>query len=285
MLTPVLVRPKNISLIVAIVLALLTGFLTWQFLATEHRTTAERGASRNVIVAAQDIPARVRITPAMLTVATRQKASSEPDALVEPAQAIGGYSLISIPAGSTITASKIASTQSAALATVLKPGMRAVSIGLDRVKGVSGLIVPGDRVDVIAVPSHYAGEAPVARTILRGVLVLALGTRLETATNATSPDQNVSTATLGVTPQQADLLASADVNATLRLALRSPEEPLNSLPVERLVIPGAEAQPVATLPAPRSASEHAPVVARQVRTVTVPSVIPVIDGAADYKGP
>ena len=280
MLTPVLVRPKNISLIVAIVLALLTGFLTWQFLATEHRTTAERGASRNVMVAAQDIPARVRITPAMLTVATRQRSSSEPDALVEPAQAVGGYSLISIPAGSAITASKIASTQSAALATVLKPGMRAVSIGLDRVKGVSGLIVPGDRVDVIAVPSHYAGETPVARTILRGVLVLALGTKLETATNASNPDQNVSTATLGVTPQQADLLASADVNATLRLALRSPEEPLNSLPVEKLITPQTETQPVAAPAAPQ-----APVVARQVRTVTVPVGIPVINGAADYKGP
>jgi len=45
--------------------------------------------------------------------------------------------------------------------------MRAVSISIDNVKGIAGLITPGDRVDVIAVPSVNAGETPRGFAILR----------------------------------------------------------------------------------------------------------------------
>ena len=38
-----------------------------------------------------------------------------------------------------------------------------------------------------------------------------------------------------MTAAQADLLTVADINTTLRLALRSPEEPVRSLPEEKLV--------------------------------------------------
>jgi Flp pilus assembly protein CpaB len=60
-----------------------------------------------------------------------------------------------------------------------------------------------------------------------------------------------------VTPKQADLLASADANTTLRLALRSPREPINSEPTESLQLPvtdvAAEAPPQQTAPAPAPA--------------------------------
>ncbi len=112
-------------------------------------------------------------------------------------------------------------------------GLRAVSIAIDRVKGVSGLIEPGDRVDVIAVPQRVGEEIPKASTILRGVLVLAMGNETETASATPSPDnQNLTTVTLAVNPQQANLLALADVYATLRLALRSPDESSRAYPTE-----------------------------------------------------
>jgi len=87
--------------------------------------------------------------------------------------------------------------------------------------------------------------------------------------------QNQTTATLGVTPQQADLLAMADINATLRLALRSPEEPANSLPPEHFELtpnaPAAAIPPIAApavpVPAPAAAQPAA-----------VHPGIPVIDG-------
>jgi Flp pilus assembly protein CpaB len=72
--------------------------------------------------------------------------------------------------------------------------------------------------------------------------VLAINSTLEAApapaAGATPPPDDTSgvgTVTLGVSPAQADLLTVADINATLRLALRSPEEPVRSLPEEKLV--------------------------------------------------
>jgi pilus assembly protein CpaB len=117
--------------------------------------------------------------------------------------------------------------------------MRAVSIQIDKVKGVSGLIEPGDYVDVIADPPKASAAPPPASAILRGVRVLAIGDSLEYSSATPSPQEaNSTTVTLEVTPKQADLLVMADLNTTLRLALRSPKEPLNSEPVEALHFPG-----------------------------------------------
>jgi Flp pilus assembly protein CpaB len=132
--------------------------------------------------------------------------------------------------------------------------MRAVSIPIDRVKGVSGLIQPGDRVDVIAIPPTRSSGAPdKAVTIFRGIRVLAVGNALENASATPSPDeQSAATVTLEVNPKQADLLAWADQNSTLRLALRSPRERLRSEPVEILELAGNSGggAPAPSLPEP-----------------------------------
>jgi pilus assembly protein CpaB len=148
----------------------------------------------------------------------------------------------------------------------LAPGKRAVSIQIDRVKGISGLLQPGDRVDVLAIPPRASnGQLPHTAAILRAIRVLAVGAELETTSATPSPDyQNSTTVTLEVTPQQADLLASADANTTLRLALRSPREPLASQPTESLELPitqvaaaPAPARPAAVAPAPAPAPQPA----------------------------
>ncbi|HVA27484.1 MAG TPA: Flp pilus assembly protein CpaB [Candidatus Baltobacteraceae bacterium] len=264
-------KQKRVSLIIAGALALGTGFLTLNYLSSARSANASDPSQlRTIVVAATDIPARVIITRVMLRAAQRDASQIEPDALTDPRKALGSYSLISIPAGASITASKIGHPQNLGLAAVVKPGMRAVSIGIDKIKGVSDLIQPGDRVDVIAVATRVGSETPVASTILRGAIVLALGSELETAAVATSADAlNPTTVTLGVTPSQADILTSADINSTLRLALRSPREPLNSFAAQPFILPAAQSAPVA----PAAFSQLAP-----ARAPNGPSGVQVIDG-------
>lgn len=226
---------RRTTLIVAAVLAIGTGFLTLNYLSGLQRQANGDSAPRTILVAAQDIPARVPITAAMITRATRPASAVEPDALSDPAQVVNSLSLITIPAGSTVTQSKIGNPTDVGLPVRLKPGMRAVSVQIDKVKGISGLVEPGDRVDILADPPKSGAIPPPASTILRGVRVLAIGDTLEYSSATPSPqEQNSTTVTLEVTPKQADLLVMADINSTLRLALRSPKEPLNSLPTEAL---------------------------------------------------
>ena len=140
---------RRTTLLIAIVLAVGTGWLTLTYLSSLRPAQSQQ---RQVLVATQDIPARTQITPAMFRTETRSASTLEPDALADPSRAVGSLALITIPSGSQLTASKIGTNVAFALPVRLREGMRAVSIPIDRVKGVAGLIQPGDRVDVIAVP-------------------------------------------------------------------------------------------------------------------------------------
>jgi pilus assembly protein CpaB len=247
---------RRTTLIVALVVAILTGWLTLNYLSSIQRSSAVANQPTEILVAAQEIPARIPITAAMIAKATRPAAAVEPDALTDPSKVIGALSLITIPVGSTITLSKVGHPADVGLPVRLKPGMRAVSIAIDKVKGVSGLLEPGDRVDVVAIPPKSTTVPPPAATILRGIRVLAVGPLLENTSATPPPEAQISTTvTLEVTPKQVDLLEMADLNTVLRLALRSPREPLNSAPVEALHFPDGSGGPaMASAPAPLDAT-------------------------------
>ncbi len=256
---------RRITLLVAVVLAIGTGVLTLRYLSSINQQAQSQQAQvelKPVVVVNRDIPARAKITPDMLTRVTRPANEVPQQALSDPKQAEGDVALITIPEGSTLTAATIGQPAEVGLTFRLKPGMRAVSIPVDRVKAVSGLIQPGDHVDVMASVPRGNGIPPKAFSIIRGAVVLAINTQLE----ATGADPSASpapdgtgggggaTVTLGVTPEQADLLTVADLNTTLRLALRSPQEPLRSLPSEPLqfadLVAASGAPAPAAVPAP-----------------------------------
>jgi pilus assembly protein CpaB len=242
---------------------------------------------KTVVMTNVDVPARGKITADMLTVAKRQASDVEPQSLEDPKQAEGDVALISMPAGTVLTASNVGTPAAVGLTVRLKPGERAISIPIDRVKSVSGLIQPGDRVDVLATVNKGPGVPPKTFTIIRGALVLAINSTLEMSAAAAAgatpePDTSggVGTVTLGVSPEQADLLTVADINATLRLALRSPEEPVRSLPEEKLVFadlgqPAQANQPAVNVPPPLQPAP-APVAPRPVTPLG--PLVTVIDG-------
>ena len=243
---------RRTTLLIAIILAVGTGWLTLTYLSA---LKPANNAQRAVLVATQEIPARSRITAEMVSKQMRPAQGVEPDAVAEPAQAVGSLALITIPTGGQITSSKIGTNVAQALPVRLEPGMRAVSIPVDRVKDVAGLVQPGDRVDVIAIPpSKNTGPPPKAVTIFRAIRVLAVGNALENPSATPSPqEEQAATVTLEVTPRQADLLAWADSNATLRLALRSPREPTRTEVAETLTISGNSQQQSAPAAAPAPA--------------------------------
>jgi pilus assembly protein CpaB len=276
------VNTRRITLIVAVVLALGTGILTLRYLTSiQHQADVKKEAveMRPIVVAARDIPARAKIMPDMLTRTQRNVPEIEPGALADPKLAEGDIALITIPAGSTITATKVGRPVEVGLTVRLKPGMRAISIPVDRVKAVSGLIQPGDRVDVLASVPRAPGIQPRAVTIIRGALVLAINQTLETAGATPSPDNaNMLTVTLGISAEQADLLTMADLNTTLRLALRPPQEPVRSMLAENLVFPETASapsgstdsgQPFSGVPPPAFAARAPVVLARPASSVTV----------------
>lgn len=107
-------------------------------------------------------------------------------------------------------------------------GKRAVTVKIDSLAAVGGLINPGDFVDVIAqlsVPSQESDRKTVTAMIFQGLQVLAINTN-EDDPGAYDEQQaaNNLKITFAVDPQEAGLLAFADKNGNLELALRSPDD-------------------------------------------------------------
>lgn len=127
-------------------------------------------------------------------------------------------------AGEPITAHKlIAPGSGGVLAAILPAGMRAISTKIrDEEKAVGRLILPNDHVDVILirrVRGKGGNESFVSDTLFTNVRVLAIGQQIETKEGKKSADGT--TATLELTPRQAELLALGNQMGDVTLALRS----------------------------------------------------------------
>ena len=102
---------RRIPLIVGILLALGTGVLLLNYLSSQRSQTPQV-ASKTVVLAASEIPARALITPAMLTTAERPATQIDTDAITDQHLVVGKYSLITIPAGSALRRRRLRRGQS-----------------------------------------------------------------------------------------------------------------------------------------------------------------------------
>ncbi len=114
-------------------------------------------------------------------------------------------------------------------------GKRAVTVKIDSLAAVGGLLNPGDMVDIIArlnVPEGRLGkdgerkQKTITAMVFQGLEVLAVNTNLDETGTRYEEQQNSPAikVTLAVDPQEAGYLIFADKNGTLEFALRSPQE-------------------------------------------------------------
>jgi pilus assembly protein CpaB len=196
-------------------------------------------AAEDVLVAARDLPAGTILKPGDVRWQRWPKDAVAADFLVRekganPAKDAAGHVVLrGIEQDAPITAARLLRPGTAGfLAAALRPGTYASSIAIGPVPGVSGLVLPGDHVDVL-LTEHYGmklrapegDEAPqigsrdVTSVLLHDVRVLAIDQAIKDIDSM--PAKHVSTATLEVTLDQAEKLALATSLGSLSLTLRS----------------------------------------------------------------
>jgi pilus assembly protein CpaB len=162
------------------------------------------------------------------------KIDPKTQAAFDPKSLVGTVARLPISAGQPITSSRIVRPgEQGFLAAALKPGMRAISVAVNDTSGVSGLAFPGDRVDMLLThaieTTGTAGGAKrqVSETVLENVRVLAIDQSLSHQTDAKEPAAAVvgKTATIEVSPKQAEMVAVASQLGLLSLSLRSLASP------------------------------------------------------------
>ncbi len=226
-------------LIVAIIVGLAAFWLTGNYLRSEKKKILSATRQVMVVVAANDLPAGSILKSSDLAKnLVFQSAVGDRAVLPEAVREIIGKKLLfNINRGNPIQWSDVdvPFRGEAGLAAMVNPGMRAISISVDTVSSVSGMIKPNDRVDVLGTFSFPAaalsGEMEtVTLTVLQDVTVLAAGQTL--ARQSAGPGElparaahGYSTITFEVTPREAELLVFAQtVKGRLFLALRNPAD-------------------------------------------------------------
>jgi pilus assembly protein CpaB len=182
-----------------------------------------------VLVALRDLPAGALLRDTDLGWAPSDGASVEGlivDATARAQDYRGAYLKQAAAAGQPIAESRvIRPNEQGFLIAALSPGLRAVSIAVTQVSGVSGFVAPGDRVDVIMTHQlNDTSDAPIlnprrfSETIVEDARLLAIEQTVDPATGKPVAGQ---TATLEVAPKQAEALALGASMGSLTLTLRS----------------------------------------------------------------
>lgn len=193
-----------------------------------------------VIVATRTIPPGTLLRPDDISWQDIAADQIRPGSLTRgqatPGELVGALTRRKIEQGDALLAADlIRPSERQFLSAVLKAGMRAVSIAVDAPQSASGLVLPGDQVDVILTQSF--GDAnntdlasrSVAETILRDIRVIAidqtLGPTDRTPAAANRPilsaDARVpKTVTFEVSSRDAERLVLASQLGRLQLSVR-----------------------------------------------------------------
>jgi pilus assembly protein CpaB len=113
----------------------------------------------SVVVARTDLAAGTVLSPALVAVRRLPAPDVPPGAFAAPSQVSGAVAKEAVFAGEPLVAGMLyPSLAASALPDQLPQGMRALDLAVSSVSGVGGLLVPGDRVDLVAtLPSPRGG--------------------------------------------------------------------------------------------------------------------------------
>ncbi|MGI6488870.1 MAG: Flp pilus assembly protein CpaB [Syntrophomonadaceae bacterium] len=212
----------------AVIFGLVAALLAYQY-TEKVKARYEPDNLVEVVKAAVDISRDSIITPEQVEVERVPAQFSHPAAARSQQAIIGKVATSDISAGEQILTSKVLTDKSKAgrLAYCIPEGKRAVSIAVNPVIGVAGLVKPGDRVDVIGtVDLDSGGTSVVVTTIfLQDIEVLAVGktmTESRAVSVAEAKEIEAKTMTLAVSPEEVRSLVLVAERGSIRLALRSP---------------------------------------------------------------
>jgi pilus assembly protein CpaB len=175
------------------------------------------------VVAAQDIPPGTTINEevikkGMIKTTPWPKNSIPVGAFSSPQQVVGKVNRVKILANEPIIESRLAG-EGAGLTVRLEAGKRALAVRVDEIIGVSGFIVPDDRVDVIltTTPLGANQETKISKIVLQNKRVLSVAQSTE---QKEGKPQLARSITLEVTPEDAEKLSLASQEGQIVLALR-----------------------------------------------------------------
>ena len=151
-------RVNTRFLLLALILAVLSAVLVYAGIS-KSGGGGSSGKDVSVVYASEEIKAGTQLTAGMLTVREVSADSVGEGYFSSIEAAVGQTVRHPLVANEPVLSSNVVDTtitSNDAIAFVVEPGMRGVAISVDAVVGVSGLLLPGDHVDVLWIPFNGA---------------------------------------------------------------------------------------------------------------------------------
>jgi len=227
-----------------------------------------------VIVALEDIPEGKSIDRAAVRIAQWVSGTAPAGAFSSIDSVVGRVTRVDVFKGEVVVPGRLAPNGTGpGLQVKITPGKRASAVRIDDVGGLSGLIQPNSRVDVMVTIRDETKNQQVAKLFMSNMRVLSVGTE----SNRTADNRPIAATVvaLEVTPVEAERLAIAQGEGRIQLVLRGYGDPdsiktegaksadvlaqLRSAPLYKIEAPrpsngsrkqGTSAPPVQVAPAP-----------------------------------
>lgn len=217
-------RRYTVVLYGALALAAFATFGAYKLLGSMR--DASKVPTKSVVVFAKDLPEGVMIDRIALTTREWPSATIPDSAFVVPDSVVGRVTRVPVFAGEPLVPGRLAPTGTGAgLEQKIAPGTRAMAVRINDVAGISGLLQPNSRVDVLVTLADGNGSESnqVAKLFMEDKRVLSVGTAVQR--DQDGKPINATTVTLGVTPPEAERLAVAMNRGSIQLVLRGYGDP------------------------------------------------------------
>ena len=224
-------QPKSvILLLVALACGLVASIGITQVISRRAQQSVPLGETIPILVAKDTIPAWTPLSAQIVKLEPWPKDRLPEGALTQIESVEGRRTKTPIYPGEPILEKKLfdKSANEHGPTVMIPKGMRVVTVKVDQVSGGSGLILPGDRVDVAVVlrPDPIKGiTEPMTKTFLQDVKVFAVNDQFHVE-GATPEEKTIQakTVSLLVTPEQAQMIMLASEAGKIQLVMRSPVE-------------------------------------------------------------
>jgi len=193
-----------------------------------YQMTARAGGSkkveqsdiRDIVVAARPLSVGVTVKPADIKLSKIPAVAFPKGAFSKAEEVIDRPVVSNVLMDEPVLEGRLAARGSGlGLAPVIPVGMRAVTVRVNDVTGISGFVLPGMRVDVLVTGRPPSAEGTMTATCLQNMLVLSAGTAMQP--DARGQAIQAPTVTLLATPEQAETLTLANNEGRIQLVLRN----------------------------------------------------------------
>jgi len=244
--------PWLIAIVAGCGAAVLAGHHVNARIASAEAGLAQRHAERPVIVAAAGLPAGHLLRHEDLAI-RQMPARFVPSSARGPQAAgefVGRVTLHALAPGDAVVPAALQPDAWPRLASLVGVNRRAITLAVDEINGFSGMLAPGNVIDLVYTPDEggAAARGALVRPLLEGVTVIATGRSTREAAagdGAGDAGGDYATVTLDLTPFDAQRLVLAQRTGEVTVLLRGvvPEPGAALRVVDISAIAGAPATP------------------------------------------